>query len=745
MKHTCAFVHRDEEAVSAAIGTVLLFAGVLSIIGVMMATMIPVINELQGSIERSDMASQMYDLSVEVDQLSATGMPGGHTDSTLHGIEGKFNWQNIHGGVWIAASWHDGSSLRLSDALDLDRRIDVRHPAGEVGVICFEDMRLGSTIDTHYRIPAIAGRLVVSPDSGLAQSQGPMKITFQEDGIETLTTIADHEIWSTETSGVAESWLSLDSPAQVLLLKGDGGSTLMPPQSTNPATGEGRAWRIPLLAGHNEVTIVSQQSMDIDWRTSANEGSEMVIENEAFHEEGATWHQEWDVSENTLLTIQSSSDARLLLSHDSVQTGDVALGSSFWPGNSGSLLAKTFQPPGMEGTVVMHNPSPNAVTVRWGTGATSVAAGATTVTSWPPQGTVSPELKAEDPINIIWSSATLANGAERTGLDIIPANDTGGLSGHSHYMEVSNHSTVFHAQVAGVVSKWIDHSENVTRTSSHSNSITSLTNFASAVNLSANESEDGLRVLVEMGDVGMLSIPHDGKQRCRELGIRASGWIRTILPWEELDTGTNSEAQLAWDEGTHPASIEIKILGSHGDENLATLSTAWAMHAPRLTYTFSSSIKGLEVAMRAGAVVTNHPEVEPAVLKKPVDRSGPGPRFAITIPIMTPSQESDIGAGKFAVELELLQRISLASATAHEVRRGWDGPYGAALAASVSKDLRYSEDWTAAPLRLDMLNDYKGWVPNPSMDSSETIFHAQGEEIQFSLQVSLVSCTLDGI
>ena len=112
---------------------------------------------------------------------------------------------------------------------------------------------------------------------------------------------------------------------------------------------------------------------------------------------------------------------------------------------------------------------------------------------------------------------------------------------------------------------------------------------------------------------------------------------------------------------------------------------------------------------------------------------------------MTPSQESDIGAGKFAVELELLQRISLASATAHEVRRGWDGPYGAALAASVSKDLRYSEDWTAAPLRLDMLNDYKGWVPNPSMDSSETIFHAQGEEIQFSLQVSLVSCTLDGV
>jgi len=745
MKQTCAFIHRDEEAVSAAIGTVLLFAGVLSIIGVMMATMIPVINELQGSIERSDMASQMFDLSVEVDQLSATGMPGDHSDATLHGIEGKFNWQNIHGGVWISASWLEGSSLRLNDALDLDRRIDVRHPTGEVGVICFDDMRLGSTIDSHYRIPAIEGRLVVSPDSGLAQSQGPMSITYQAGGEETMATIADHEIWSTQTSGVDESWLSLDSPAQVLLLKGDGGTTIMQPQSSNPATGEGRAWRIPLLAGHNEVTMVSRQSMDIDWRTSEQEGSAMTVEFAAFHEEGATWHQEWDVDEDTLLTIQSSADARLMFSHDSVQTTDTALGSTFWPGNSGSFLAKTFQPPGMDGTVIMHNPSQSAVTVRWGTGATSVAAGTTAVTSWPPQGTVSPELKAEDPINIIWSGGSLADGAERTGLDIIPANDTGATSGHSYYMEVSNHSTVFHAQVAGVVSRWSDHSENITRTSSHSNSITSLTNLGSAVNLSVDDEEDGLRVVVEMGDVGMLSIPHDGEQRCRLIGIRASGWITTVLPWEELDTGTNAEAELAWNDGTHPASIEINVLGSQGEENLATLSTAWAIHAPRLTYTFSSSIKGLEVAMRAGAVVTNHPEVEPSILKNPIDRSGPGPRFALTIPLMTPSLSSEKGVGKFDVELELLQRISLTSASAHEVRRGWDGPYGTAIAASVSKDLRYSEDWTAAPLRLDMLNDYKGWVPNPSMDSSETIFHAQGESIQFSLQVSLVSCTLDGI
>ena len=50
-------LHRDEEAVSAAIATVLLFGGVISIISLMMLTMIPVIEELEGSVERHDMAA----------------------------------------------------------------------------------------------------------------------------------------------------------------------------------------------------------------------------------------------------------------------------------------------------------------------------------------------------------------------------------------------------------------------------------------------------------------------------------------------------------------------------------------------------------------------------------------------------------------------------------------------------------------------------------------------------------------
>ena len=41
-------LHRDDEAVSAAVATVLLFGGVISIIGLMLLSMMPIIQELEG-------------------------------------------------------------------------------------------------------------------------------------------------------------------------------------------------------------------------------------------------------------------------------------------------------------------------------------------------------------------------------------------------------------------------------------------------------------------------------------------------------------------------------------------------------------------------------------------------------------------------------------------------------------------------------------------------------------------------
>ena len=65
----------DEEAVSAAIATVLLFAGVISIISGMMITVIPVIDELHGAVERENMVGQMEDFASETERVSESGTP----------------------------------------------------------------------------------------------------------------------------------------------------------------------------------------------------------------------------------------------------------------------------------------------------------------------------------------------------------------------------------------------------------------------------------------------------------------------------------------------------------------------------------------------------------------------------------------------------------------------------------------------------------------------------------------------
>ena len=64
-------LRRDENAVSAAVATVLLLGGVLSIIGLMMVSMMPVIEEMEGSVERHDMASQMSLLAHDTSELRA--------------------------------------------------------------------------------------------------------------------------------------------------------------------------------------------------------------------------------------------------------------------------------------------------------------------------------------------------------------------------------------------------------------------------------------------------------------------------------------------------------------------------------------------------------------------------------------------------------------------------------------------------------------------------------------------------
>ena len=86
----------------------------------------------------------------------------------------------------------------------------------------------------------------------------------------------------------------------------------------------------------------------------------------------------------------------------------------------------------------------------------------------------------------------------------------------------------------------------------------------------------------------------------------------------------------------------------------------------------------------------------------------------------------------------LLERSQLASISAHEVRRGWDGPYGASIASQDAIDLDSSTDWLTYPGRLDLLNDYVGWV-QPTPTSTESIYHAGGGLVSFNLQMALIN------
>ena len=134
---------RDEDAVSAAVATVLLFGGVISIIGIMLISLMPIIQELEGSLKRNDMQAQMEILGHEVTLLSESGLPGDSSQIELIPVDGELRWDRLRGGMWYSASWYQGDTFRIQGALDLDRDIDVRHAESNVQAICYEDMRLG--------------------------------------------------------------------------------------------------------------------------------------------------------------------------------------------------------------------------------------------------------------------------------------------------------------------------------------------------------------------------------------------------------------------------------------------------------------------------------------------------------------------------------------------------------------------------------------------------------------------------
>ena len=122
----------------------------------MMVSMIPVIEELEGSIERHDMSSQMTLLAHQTAALSETGMPGDSTEIELIPVDGALNWNTMQSSMWYSATWSEGMSFRVQGALDYDDQLSIRHPESKNTAICIDDLRLGPSNPYIFTVPAWA-------------------------------------------------------------------------------------------------------------------------------------------------------------------------------------------------------------------------------------------------------------------------------------------------------------------------------------------------------------------------------------------------------------------------------------------------------------------------------------------------------------------------------------------------------------------------------------------------------------
>jgi len=715
-------LHRNDEAVSAAIATVLLFGGVISIISLMMVTMIPVIEELEGSVERHDMAAQMTQFNRQTTTLSEQGMPGDVVTQEFVPVDGALSWDVVRSGMWYSTTWEEDHSFRIRDALDFDDMLKIRHPESTTSTACFSDLRLGPDRPYHYTAPTWAESVILTTKPGLTFPLGPIDVDVLRDGEVQNTAelfVDDVQQWSFDNA----DW-SLESSQELVVhwLRGGEGTTEARPNDAN-ADGLGRTWALPLPAGTSELNIVAEELFMVHGNGLFGDFSEVALPSELVNVK-TKWNKTLELNTAQVVHITTTTNAQLMLSIDDT------VGSATWKSLTGSIHGTSFIPPTQDGYLLLSNPNDESATVTWrGSGVTIDEKSSYTV-AWPPlELDGASNLQSDVPISVTWSSSSSPVGVFELG-----ATDTGMESG---LMFNSNNSNTYNLELR---TNGGQSTLNISTLSENETVLNRGESLRLPVNGQAIEVNTvkghGIYALVESGSVGLQESLHDGARRCVSIDVTASGWVDVSMPWPSMGGRSIVDLQKAWRSGTYPASLHIELYGLIVEEPYTPIGSAWVMQISRFVYEFESSVTGMEVAMSGGAVLTNHPEFNPTVLAPPADRGGPGPRFAATIPALHPTSDSAVGGGVLSMEVTLTKRTSLTSDVAYEVRRGWAEPYGKAIAQSSTDGLEGSEDWTIYPGRLDLLNDYVGWVPDPGFGTVESVWHTAGQPIQFSLQIS---------
>ncbi|MDP6899238.1 MAG: hypothetical protein QGF94_00165 [Candidatus Thalassarchaeaceae archaeon] len=761
---------RDEDAVSAAIATVLLFAGVLSIISGMLVAIVPVIDEMHGAVEREAMAGQMSDMAIETERLSESGIPGDVAEMTIRPHTGNLEWDLLKGGSWFSATHQENSMFRLEGVLDLDNEMRFRHGEHLVETICSTDLHASVESAHHYRIPTFDGATVTAaPLHTLTSTLGTQGITLENGDIAT-TSISSDGIWSYNQGwdSSEDVWLHSPNPLQVILWRGEGGAFIAEPDQTTPGTDEGRTWTVPLIAGTHGLHIISDDPFTLGWEMNSGSGSGVSnsISLSQFPDgedsTGHVWNGEVTANAVERLTVHTSSDARLVVhSGESANLDGDGPGAIPWPDRGGAWTGTHFLPPAMDGSLILHNPNTASTTVSIGGLYHSIGGLTSLRIQW---SALNPSwVQSADSISVEWvlddqtvgNSATHSIGWRPGSLSLMPATDTARSTGQSWTFEAptnggsSTSPTVgdvkFILQPAAPTASWstgADMSDPLNESNGylpHSDAQRTLTLASTHTGTFPLDATNGpIRTWVAAGADGATPVVEDGFDRCVNVDMRATGWISANLPWTPVSNWNEMDVRNAWQDGTHFFGLEMTIRGNVGDESHTTLGTAWALHLPRLSYTFDSSVADLEIITQGGFVGTNHPEYRPDVLVEPTSREGPGPRLAVTIPVILPTIDSIGGSTELSLELSLESRDQLSSMTAYQIRRGWDGPYAIAIATEATTEAELSADWIAFPGQLDMLNDFVGWVQTtPSMP--EVVYHSGGEPVLFNIQVAGLS------
>jgi hypothetical protein len=714
-------LHRDEEAVSAAIATVLLFGGVISIISLMMVTMIPVIEELEGSVERHDMSAQMMQFNLQTSTLSEQGMPGDVVTQEIAPVDGTLSWDMMRGGMWYSSTWQDDHSFRIRDVLDYDDMLKIRHPESTSSTACFSDLRLGPDRPHHYSAPAWADGVILTTKPGLSFPLGPVKVDLMRNGILDQTAelfVDDVQKWTLDD----ENWAIKASQELIVhWMRGEHGTTEVRPTDAN-ANGLGRSWALPLPSGTIQLNLVSEDLMMVHGNGEFGDFTEVSVPSDLLNV-GTSWIKTLSLDKPQVVHLTTTTDAQLMVSTSTE-------GVTSWKSQTGSVHGTQFIPPTLEGHLILSNPNNEPATITWrGSGVTIEDFGSYT-TDWPPVGLDGASLLQSDiPISVVWSGDESPSGVYEIG-----AIDTGMESGlFMHLNNLENYD--------------LELRSNGDRTTINASTLTeneTILNYGETLTIPVNQEPiyvnttqgHGVYAFADHGSIGLHDGVHDGARRCVSIGVTASGWVDLTMPWTSMGGRSIVDLQEAWQSGAFPASLHIELYGLIVEEPYTPIGSAWVMQVSRLVYEFESSVTGMEVAMSGGAVLTNHPEYNPTVIAPPLDRGGPGPRFAATIPALHPTSDSVMGGGSLSVEVTLAKRTSLASEIAYEVRRGWAEPYGGAIAQTSTQGLEASEDWTIYPGRLDLLTDYVGWVPDPGFGTMESVWHTGGQPIQFSLQIS---------